>query len=253
MSKSLLKIKNLHVTVEGKEILKGVSLNLEAGKIHALMGPNGSGKSTLAYAIVGHPKYKVKKGEIIFEGKNITKAKPDIRAKMGIFLSWQNPKSIPGISMSNFLRTAYKEVRQADIRVFDFHKKMTSKMKTLNIPLSFMERSVNEGFSGGEKKKSEILQAMILEPKVVIMDETDSGLDVDALKIVAKSVKQLLTPNTTILLITHHCRILHYLQPDIVQVMKAGKIVAKGDSKLAKEIEKKGFGKAPKLQFNILD
>jgi len=241
MNHSLLQIENLHVSIDGKEILKGVSIDIEPGKIYALMGPNGSGKSTLSYTLAGHPKYQVTNGKILFDGKDITTSKPDDRAQQGIFLSFQYPKSIPGVSVSNFLRVAYKAVKKQDIRVLDFQRKLKEKMELLHIPREFMDRSVNEGFSGGEKKKAEILQAMMLEPKVIIMDETDSGLDVDALKVVAEGAKKLLTPDTAVILITHYFRILQYLTPHVVYVLKEGELVATGGAPLAEEIEQKGF------------
>lgn len=241
MKDNLLHIEDLHVSVDGKEIIKGVSLDIEAGKIYALMGPNGSGKSTLSYTIAGHPKYKVTKGKIELEGEDITAAKPDLRAQKGLFLSFQYPKSIPGVSISNFLRSSYKAVKKKEIRVLDFQKKLKEKMELLHIPKNFMDRPVNEGFSGGEKKKAEMLQAMILEPKIIIMDETDSGLDVDALKVVAESVKKLYTPDTAIILITHYFKILQYLTPHVVYVLKDGELVASGGAPLAEQIETNGF------------
>lgn len=241
MTKKSLQIENLHVSIEGKEILKGVSLDIEPGKIYALMGPNGSGKSSLSYALAGHPKYQVTEGKISFEGEEITNASPDERAQKGLFLSFQYPKSIPGVTLSNFLRAAYKAIKKEEIRVFDFQKILKAKMEKLQIPKSFMKRFVNEGFSGGEKKKAEILQALILDPKVIIMDETDSGLDVDALKIVAEGVKTLAGPDTSVILITHYFKILEYLTPDIVHVLKNGELVATGGSELAENIEKNGF------------
>ncbi|MGE3279177.1 MAG: Fe-S cluster assembly ATPase SufC [Candidatus Altimarinota bacterium] len=241
MNPPLLQIENLHVSIDEKEILKGVTLAIEPGKIYALMGPNGSGKSTLSYTLAGHPKYHVTKGSILFEGKDMTTAKPDERAQQGLFLSFQYPKSIPGVSVSNFLRAAYKAVKKQDIRVLDFQRKLKEKMELLHIPREFMDRSVNEGFSGGEKKKAEILQAMILEPKVIIMDETDSGLDVDALKVVAEGAKKLLAPNTAVILITHYFRILQYLTPHVVYVLKDGELVATGGAPLAEQIEQNGF------------
>ncbi|MDF2379076.1 MAG: Fe-S cluster assembly ATPase SufC [Candidatus Gracilibacteria bacterium] len=239
----LLHIKNLTVSIEDKNILKDVSLEIEPGKIYALMGPNGSGKSTLSKTVMGHPKYKVESGQIFAGGEDITAAGPDDRAKQGLFLSFQYPKTIPGVSLSNFLRSAYKSVKSEEIRVFDFKKKLKDKMETLSIPEYFADRHVNEGFSGGEKKKAEILQAMILDPKVIIMDETDSGLDVDALKIVAEGVKKLQTPDKAIILITHYFKILEYLTPDVVFVLKDGELVETGGSELAKEIEQNGFQK----------
>lgn len=237
----MLSIKDLHVSIEDNEILKGVSLDFKPGQVTALMGPNGSGKSSLSYAIAGHPKYQVTSGKITLDGKDLLEMSPDQRAQSGIFLSFQYPKSIPGVTLANFLRAAYKAVKQEDIRVFEFQKRLKKKMEELDIAPEFMNRFVNEGFSGGEKKKAEILQAMILEPKVIIMDETDSGLDVDALKVVAKGVQALAGPDTSIILITHYFKILEYLTPDVVHVLKSGKNVETGGADLAKKIESNGF------------
>lgn len=243
MKKPLLQIKDLKVSVDEKEIIKGLSFNIEAGKIYALMGPNGSGKSTLANAIAGHPQYRIGSGKILLRGRDITKLKADERAKKGVFLSFQYPKSIPGVTISNFLRAAYKAVKNKDVRVFTFKKILQKAMRELDIPEDFMDRYVNEGFSGGEKKKLEILQALILEPQLIIMDETDSGLDVDALKIVSRGVKKLLHPDSALLLITHYRRILDHLKPDQIYVMKDGLMVESGDARLARRIEKEGFKK----------
>jgi len=241
MAKPLLSIKDLQVSVDENPILKGVSLDIEPGKVYALMGPNGSGKSTMSYAIAGHPKYQITGGSIHCNEQDITEASPDERAKQGIFLSFQYPKSIPGVSIANFLRQAYQAVKGEEIRVFEFQKKLKEKMAMLDMPTDFMKRHVNEGFSGGEKKKAEILQALILEPKVIIMDETDSGLDVDALKVVAEGVKKLAGPDVAVILITHYFKILQYLKPDEVHVLKRGELVASGGSELAEKIESQGF------------
>ena len=241
MKNPLLNIDNLKVSVDNNEILKGVSLQLESGKIYALMGPNGSGKSSLSYTVAGHPKYKVDQGNIFFEGEDITQLPPDLRAQKGIFLSFQYPKSIPGVTVANFLRAAYQAVKKEDVRVYDFQKRLKQKMDQLHIPHSFMNRFVNEGFSGGEKKKAEMLQALVLEPKLIIMDETDSGLDVDALKTVAEGIQTLAGPKTTIVLITHYFKILEYLTPDEVHVLKSGQIVESGGVELANSIEAIGF------------
>ena len=241
MTQKFLQIKDLTVTVEGKEILKKVSLEMEKGKVYALMGPNGSGKSTLSSVIMGHPKYRVESGKIFFRGEDITLLSPDERAKRGLFLSFQYPKSIPGVSLSNFLRAAYRSLKDEQLRVFQFKKMMKEKMNLLSIPEGFLDRAVNEGFSGGEKKKAEILQAMVLDPQVIIMDETDSGLDVDAMKVVGEGVKKLLCPDKAVILITHYFKILKYLQPDRVFVLKHGELVAEGGAELAEKIEKEGF------------
>lgn len=241
MNQPLLQLQNLQVSIEQKQILKGVSIDFEPGKIYALMGPNGSGKSSLSYSIAGHPKYKVTDGKILFQGEDVTELSPDERARRGIFLSFQYPKSIPGVTMANFLRSARQAVTGEEIRVFDFQKKLKVHMDTLGIPKSFMNRFVNEGFSGGEKKKAEMLQALVLQPKLIIMDETDSGLDVDALKIVAEGVQTLAGPDTTIILITHYFKILQYLTPDAVHVLKSGELVASGGADIAQKIESDGF------------
>ena len=238
----MLEIKNLHVEVEGKEILKGINLKFEKGKIHALMGPNGSGKSTLANVIMGNPKYKITKGKILFGGKDITKLNPNERAKKGIFLSFQNPSEIEGVTISNFLRTILNISRSKKISVLDFHKLLKEKLKFLKMPENFSERYLNQGFSGGEKKKSEILQLVVLNPKVAILDETDSGLDIDSLKLIASKVNRLMNKNKIIIIITHYKRILEYLKPDKLFVMINGKIALKGGRELVNKLEKKGYG-----------
>ncbi len=237
----MLSISNLHVEVSRKEILKGVSLELEAGKVYALMGPNGSGKSTLGLTIAGHPKYKVTGGDIQLEGKSILASSPDQRARNGIFLSFQQPRSIPGLPLATLLRASFKAVKQKDMRVFEFQKKMNNTMDILKFPHLFSQRCVNEGLSGGEKKKSEVLQALILEPRLIILDEIDSGLDVDALKQVAAGIKKLKSSKVAILVITHYQHILAHIKPDVVIVLKSGSIVASGKKALAKTIEKEGF------------
>lgn len=256
--KPLLSLKNIHVSVEKNEILNEVSLDIEKGKIFALMGPNGSGKSTLASVIAGHPKYHLNSGKIIFAGEDITDLSPEQRARKGVFLSFQYPKSISGVSIAQFLRTAYQAVHQKETRVFEFRKKLHEKMELLDMPKSFADRSVNEGFSGGEKKKNEILQALVLEPKLLIMDETDSGLDIDALQDVAKGVKTLIKSGTTVLLITHYNRVLQYLEPDHVAILKDGQLIKTGGPRLARQIEKKGFDHlflepAKKEMFSIME
>ncbi len=236
-----LTIDDLHVEAGKKEILKGVSLTVPLGKVVALMGPNGSGKSTLASAIMGHPKYKVVSGRILLDGKDITSMPPDERAKRGIFLSFQYPKEIAGVTLGNFLRAALNVRRSSPISVVDFHKLLKEKMDALGMDASFRKRSLNEGFSGGEKKRCEILQMAMLEPRYAILDETDSGLDVDALQTVAGGIRKMRGPDRGILVITHYNRILEYLTPDIVYVMNDGRIVRSGGAELAKEIEEKGF------------
>ena len=236
-----LVIKDLHVSVEGQQILKGVNLTVRKGEVCALMGPNGSGKSTLAYTLMGHPKYTVDKGEAWYKGKNILELAPDERAKLGLFLSFQYPQEIPGVSVSNFLRTAYNAVKPNQISVPDFVKLLKDKMKLLKIHDTFSRRHLNEGFSGGEKKRPEILQLAVLQPDMAILDETDSGLDIDSLKVVAEGVNTLLGPNLGVLIITHYQRILDYVTPDKIHIMVKGRIVKSGGKELAHELEAKGY------------
>jgi len=241
-----LVIKNLHVNVEGKPILKGVDLTVHKGKIHALMGPNGSGKSTLAYTLMGHPKYEVTEGEILFKGVNLLDLEPDERARMGLFLAFQYPVAIPGVSVANFLRSAINARRLSGnggkaISVPEFRKLLKEKMKLLEMDPSFAGRYLNEGFSGGEKKRAEILQLAVLQPEIAILDETDSGLDIDALRIVANGVKAVAGPDMGVLIITHYQRILNYIEPDYVHVMLDGRIVLSGEDDLAHELEQRGY------------
>jgi len=240
-----LVIKNLHVEVEGNEILKGISLTVNRGQVNAIMGPNGSGKSTLAYTLMGHPKYKVTSGEVWLNGQDLLKMKPDERARKGLFLSFQYPSEIPGVSVSNFLRTALnskREVRgEKPVTVPEFLKLLKEKMSALKIDTLFSTRYLNEGFSGGEKKRMEILQLAILHPEIAILDETDSGLDVDSLKVVAQGINALRGPDVGIVLITHYQRILKYITPDKVHVMIDGNIVKSGTHELAEQIENKGY------------
>lgn len=238
----LLEIKDLHVKIEGKEIIKGVDLYVKKGEVVALMGPNGSGKSTLANALMGHPKYEISKGEVLLEGENITSLEPDEKAKKGLFLSFQYPSEISGVTLSNFLRAAYNSVKGVNLSVMDFLKLLKEKMALLKINEEFSNRYINEGFSGGEKKKVEILQMAVLQPKLAILDETDSGLDVDALKIVAEGVNKTRNSKTGVLIITHYQRILNYIKPDRVYIMRNGKIVEEGTRELAVKIEEKGYG-----------
>ena len=242
MSDNLV-IKNLHVSVEGKPILRGLDLTIEKGKIHALMGPNGSGKSTLAYTLMGHPMYDVDEGEVWFKGENILELEPDDRSKLGIFLAFQYPVTIPGVSVANFLRLAINS-RRADgkkIPIPEFRRLMLEKMKLLEMDPSFAGRYLNEGFSGGEKKRAEILQMAVLNPTMAILDETDSGLDIDALKIVAKGVNSLMNPDMGILVITHYQRLLNFIKPDVVHVMLNGRVVMTGGPELAHELEAQGY------------
>lgn len=236
-----LVIKDLHVSAEGQKILNGVDLVVKKGEVCALMGPNGSGKSTLAHTLMGHPKYTVEKGEALYKGKNILKLSPDERAKLGLFLSFQYPQEIPGVSVSNFLRTAYNSVKTNQISVPDFVKLLKEKMRLLKIDDAFSRRYLNEGFSGGEKKKTEILQLAVLQPEIAILDETDSGLDIDSLKVVARGVNALLGPNLGVLIITHYQRILNYITPDRVHIMVKGRIIKSGGKEIAHELEAKGY------------
>jgi len=239
----MLEIKNLHVSIDGKKILKGVNLEVKKGEVVALMGPNGSGKSTLALAMMGHPNYKIEEGEILFKGKDIKGLEANERAKLGLFLSFQYPYEINGVSMSNFLRTALNTKRDEKINVFEFKKMLYEKLSLLKIPKEFAERYLNEGFSGGEKKKAEILQLAMLQPQMAILDETDSGMDIDALKIVSNGINTLMNGNLGILLITHYHyqRILNYIKPNKVYIMVDGRVVKSGDKELAKELEAKGY------------
>ena len=236
-----LVIKNLHSKVEGKEILRGIDLTVQPGKVHAIMGPNGSGKSTLAYSLMGHPGYEVSQGEILVNGVNIIDMDPNDRAKEGLFLAFQYPHSIPGVTMANFLRTAVNSVRETPMPPKEFRQNMREQMQLLRMSDEFAGRYVNEGFSGGEKKRAEILQMAMLQPKYAILDETDSGLDIDALRIVAEGVNALLGPGLGVLLITHYQRLLNYIKPDYVHVLVNGRIVANGGWELALELEKAGY------------
>ncbi len=241
----LLNIKNLHVSIQGKEIIKGLNLSVNKGEIHAIMGPNGTGKSTLAAAITGREGYEITKGEIIYKGQVINDWSPEKRANEGVFMSFQYPIEIPGVSMTNFMRTALNAQREykklPPISAGEFLKKMESKKKLVEIHSKLTNRSVNEGFSGGEKKKNEIFQMAMLEPELAILDETDSGLDIDALKVVAKGVNQLKSKENAFIVITHYQRLLDYIVPDFVHVMYNGKIVKSGGKGLALELESQGY------------
>lgn len=234
-------IKDLHVSIDGQKILNGVNLVVRKGEVCALMGPNGSGKSTLAYTLMGHPRYTVDKGEAWYKGQNILELAPDVRAKLGLFLSFQYPQEIPGVSVSNFLRTALNSVKPNKVSVPDFVKLLKEKMKLLKIDDTFSRRYLNEGFSGGEKKRAEILQLAVLQPDMAILDETDSGLDIDSLKVVAEGVNTLIGPDMGILIITHYQRLLNYITPDSVHIMVKGRIVKSGGKELAHELEAKGY------------
>jgi len=241
----MLSIKNLHASVEGKEILKGIDLQVNAGEVHAIMGPNGSGKSTLASVLTGREDYEVTEGSVEFDGKDMLELSPEDRAREGLFLAFQYPVEIPGVSTNNFIKTALNEKRkyhgQEPLDAVSFMKLMKEKIKLVEIDKSLLTRSINEGFSGGEKKKNEIFQMAMLEPKLTILDETDSGLDIDALRIVASGVNKLRDENRAIIVITHYQRLLDYLQPDFVHVLLGGKIVKNGTKELALELEEKGY------------
>ena len=241
MPDATLVIEDLHVQVENKQILRGVDLTVEAGKVHALMGPNGSGKSTLAYAQAGHPRYRVTGGKVTFKGEDMLGTTPDERARLGMFLAMQYPVEVPGVSVTNFLRTAMNAVRGEDIPVREFAKDLREQMRLLDMDPRFAERNLNEGFSGGEKKRHEILQMALLRPELAILDETDSGLDVDALRVVAEGVNRLRGPRLGVLLITHYTRILRYISPDVVHVMVEGRVVETGGPELADRLEAEGY------------
>ena len=241
----MITIKNLHANVEGNEILNGVDLEVRSGEIHAIMGPNGSGKSTLANVLAGHEAYEVTEGEIIFGGSNIIEMDPDERAREGLFLAFQYPIEIPGVSNSVFLRTALNEIRKhkglEEISAKDFLALIKEKAEILGMNPSLISRSVNEGFSGGEKKRNEILQLLTLNPKLAVLDETDSGLDIDALKIVAHGVNKFRNENNAVIVVTHYQRLLDYIVPDFVHVLYKGRIVKSGDKNLALELEERGY------------
>ena len=238
-----LEIKNLHVAIEDKEILKGVNLTLNTSEIHAIMGPNGTGKSTLSAAIMGNPNYEVTQGEILLDGENLLEMEVDERARAGLFLAMQYPSEIPGITNAEFMRAAINAKREEDdkISVMDFLKKLDKKMELLNMPEEMAERYLNEGFSGGEKKRNEILQLLMLEPTFAILDEIDSGLDIDALKVVAKGVNEMRGADFGALIITHYQRLLNYITPDVVHIMMDGRVVLTGNADLAKRLEAEGY------------
>ncbi|MBQ4820000.1 Fe-S cluster assembly ATPase SufC [Aquimarina sp. MMG016] len=241
----MLEIKDLHASVEGKEILKGLNLNVKAGEVHAIMGPNGAGKSTLANIVAGKEEYEVTEGNILLEGEDIEELAPEERAHKGVFMSFQYPVEIPGVTVTNFMKTAINETRKAqgleEMPAKDMLKKIREKSELLEIDRKFLSRSLNEGFSGGEKKRNEIFQMAMMEPKLAILDETDSGLDIDALRIVANGVNKLKGQDNAVVVITHYQRLLEYIVPDYVHVLYDGKIVKSGSKELALELEEKGY------------
>jgi Fe-S cluster assembly ATP-binding protein len=241
----VLEIKDLHAGIDGNEILKGINLTVRKGEIHAIMGPNGSGKSTLAKVLAGHPAYEVTAGEVIYEGKNLLEMPPDERARDGVFMAFQYPIEVPGVSNAQFLRLAYNEKRkhlgEEELDPLEFKDLLKERAKVVEMDASFMTRSVNEGFSGGEKKRNEILQMAVLEPRLAILDETDSGLDIDALRIVAGGVNQLHNSENAVILVTHYQRLLDYIVPQFVHVLANGRIAKEGGKELALELEEKGY------------
>jgi len=247
---SQLDVKDLHASIEGKEILKGVDFSVKQGEIHAVMGPNGSGKSTLASTILGHPRFKVTKGDILFDSVSLLPLAPDVRARKGVFLAFQYPFEVPGVSLATFLRTAYNAVRQGGkkgdlgqemMSVIEFRKLLKEKLNLLDMDDSFSTRYLNDGLSGGEKKRCEILQLAILQPKIAVLDETDSGLDIDSVKIVAEGVNKLVGPHMGVMIITHYQRILRYIKPNHVHILLDGRIVKSGGPELAETLEEKGY------------
>ena len=237
-----LEIKNLSASVEGKEILKGVNLKVSGGEIHALMGPNGAGKSTLGNVLIGHPNYVINGGSITLDGKDLTNATPEERAKAGLFLAFQSPVAVVGVKISSFLRAAYKQLHPADnIKLQEFYDMVKKELRRVGLDESFLSRSVNDGFSGGERKRFEIVQMMILKPKIVILDEIDSGLDVDALKLVAEEIKEYHNESVGFLIITHYQRILKDIRPEFVHVLMDGKVIRSGDHELSDRIEEEGY------------
>ena len=245
----MLEIRSLRASIGDKEILKGIDLTVNAGEIHAVMGPNGSGKSTLAQVLAGHPAYEVTEGEVLYEGRNLLEMDPEVRAQEGIFLAFQYPIEIPGVTNSYFLRSAYNEIRKAkgmeELDPLEFLDIMEEKTKLVDMDPAMMNRSVNSGFSGGEKKRNEILQMAVLEPRLAILDETDSGLDIDALKVVAHGVNSLRRPDNATIVVTHYQRLLNYIVPDFVHVLANGRIVKSGGKELALELEEKGYDWIP--------
>ncbi|RME27893.1 MAG: Fe-S cluster assembly ATPase SufC [Candidatus Zixiibacteriota bacterium] len=239
--KPLFTFENIHVTVEEKEVVRGVSLSVKPGEIHAIMGPNGSGKSSLSNALMGHPNYRITEGKVVLDGQDLTELSADERSRAGLFLAFQYPLAIPGVTVANFMRTALQAHRGKDADMSDFRKLFRQRMKELDIDQTFATRYLNDGFSGGEKKRVEILQLSILNPKMAILDETDSGLDIDALKTVAEGINRYHSDRNGILLVTHYQRLLNYIKPDYVHVMMQGRLVKSGGPELALELEDKGY------------
>ena len=241
----MLQIRDLHAEIDGKPILKGISLTVHAGEVHAVMGPNGSGKSTLAQVLAGHPAYEITGGEVLYQGQNLLEMEPEERAQQGVFLAFQYPVEIPGVSNAYFLRAAYNEVRKAkgleEVDPMEFLDLVEEKLKLVDMDASMLNRSVNTGFSGGEKKRNEILQMAVLQPTLAILDETDSGLDIDALRIVAEGVNALKRPDNATIVVTHYQRLLNYIVPDYVHVLAGGRIIKSGDKTLALELENRGY------------
>ncbi len=241
----MLQITDLHAAIDGKPILKGITLTVNAGEVHAVMGPNGSGKSTLAQVLAGHPAYEITGGEVLYQGENLLEMAPEVRAQNGVFLAFQYPVEIPGVTNAYFLRAAYNQIRQAkgidEVDPMEFLDLVEEKLKLVEMDPSMMNRSVNAGFSGGEKKRNEILQMAVLEPRLAILDETDSGLDIDALRIVASGVNALRRPDSATIVVTHYQRLLNYIVPDFVHVLAGGRIVRSGDKALALELEARGY------------
>jgi Fe-S cluster assembly ATP-binding protein len=241
----LLEVKDLHAGIDGKEILKGLNLQIRKGEVHAIMGPNGSGKSTLSKVLAGHPSYEVISGEVLYQGKNLLELEPDERAREGVFMAFQYPVEVPGVSNSQFLRLAYNEKMkhhgQEELDPLEFNDYLKEKAKIVDMSSEFFKRSVNEGFSGGEKKRNEILQMAVLDPTLAVLDETDSGLDIDALRIVAEGVNKLRSDDNAIILVTHYQRLLNFIVPDMVHVLAGGRIVKEGGKELALELEEKGY------------
>jgi Fe-S cluster assembly ATP-binding protein len=241
----MLQIRDLHAAIDGKEILRGINLTVNKGEVHAIMGPNGSGKSTLAKVLAGHPDYEVTSGEVLYQGRNLLEMAPDERAREGVFMAFQYPIEIPGVSNAQFLRLAYNEKQKhlgrEELDPLEFKDLLKQRAKVVEMDASFMTRSVNEGFSGGEKKRNEILQMAVLEPTLAVLDETDSGLDIDALRVVAGGVNQLQNPENAIIVVTHYQRLLNYIVPDFVHVLANGRIAREGGKELALELEEKGY------------